>query len=232
MQAIQVLSGGAAQGLVGALERQLANRGLSVRGTFGAVGAMRDKLLAGAPCDLVILTESIIRELEQQGRVVPGSAKPLGRLRTGVAVKAGDAMPVVDSAGALSDLLQRATAIYFPDAVKSTAGIHFMGVLRRLGLEQQLASRLRTFPNGATAMREMATHGEPGSVGCTQVTEILYTPGVQLAGGLPPEFELATVYTAAVCTGAAQADGARAIATLLASDDARTVREAGGFDAL
>jgi molybdate transport system substrate-binding protein len=230
MRVIHVVSGGAAQGLVGTLARPLAERGLSVSGTFGAVGAMRDKLLAGAPCDLVILTDTIVRELEQQGRVVPGSARPLGRVRTGVAVKAGEVLPAVDSAGALSDLLQRAPEIYFPDAVKSTAGIHFMGVLRRLGLEQQLAPRLRTFPNGATAMREMALHGQPGSVGCTQVTEILYTQGVQLAGGLPPEFELATVYTAAVCTGAAQADGARAVADLLASDDVRALREAGGFD--
>jgi molybdate transport system substrate-binding protein len=216
---------------VGTLARTFAERGLSVSGAFGAVGAMRDKLLAGAPCDLVILTDTIVRELEQQGHVVPGSARPLGRVRTGVAVKAGEALPAVDSASALSDLLQRAPAIYFPDAVKSTAGNHFVGVLRRLGLEQQLAPRLRTFPNGATAMREMALHGEPGSVGCTQVTEILYTQGVQLAGGLPPEFELATVYTAAVCTGATQAEGARTVADLLASDDVRALREAGGFDA-
>ena len=77
-----------------------------------------------------------------------------------------------------------------------------------------------------------AASGGPGSVGCTQVTEILYTPGVQLAGGLPKEFELATVYTAAVCTGATQPEGARAIATLLASDEASSARRAGGFDPL
>jgi molybdate transport system substrate-binding protein len=229
---IQVISGGAAQGLVTALESALTARGVTVSGTFGAVGAMRDKLLAGAPCDLLILTEAIVRELEQQGRLVPGSSRPLGRVRTGVAVKAGEALPVVDSARALSDLLLRATAIYIPDALKSTAGIHFMSVLRRLGIDQQLADRLRTFPNGATAMREMAANGEPGSVGCTQVTEILYTPGVQLAGGLPAEFELATVYTAAVCTAATQPEAARVAADLLASDEASSVRRAGGFDPL
>lgn len=232
MQTIQVLSGGAAQGLVGALGKTLAERGLAVAGTFGAVGAMRDELLGGAPCDLLILTDALVHELEQQGRVVPGSSRPIGRVRTGVAVRSGEALPAVDSAPALAHLLQRATALYIPDPVKSTAGIHVMGVLRRLGLEQQLAGRLRAFPNGATAMRELATRGEPGSVGCTQVTEILYTPGVQLAGGLPREFELATVYTAAVCTGAAHPDGARAVAELLASADARSAREAGGFDPL
>jgi molybdate transport system substrate-binding protein len=232
MRTIQVLSGGAAQGLVRALGKALADRGLTVDGTFGAVGAMRDKLLAGASCDLLILTEALVRELEQQGRVAPGSATPIGRVRTGVAVKAGEPMPVVDSPRALADLLVGASALYIPDPVKSTAGIHIMGVLRRLGLEQQLAARLRAFPNGATAMRELAENGSRGSVGCTQVTEILYTPGVQLAGGLPKEFELATVYTAAVCSAATQPEGARAVAHLLASDAASGARQAGGFDPL
>jgi molybdate transport system substrate-binding protein len=232
MRAVQVLSGGAAQGLVGALEGSLAKRGLTVTGTFGAVGAMRDKLLAGTPCDLLILTDALIQELERQGRVVRGSARPVGRVRTGVAVKTGEPLPVVGSAQGLTDLLRRATALYIPDPVKSTAGIHVMGVLRRLGLEQVLADRLRALPNGATAMREMATSGPAGSVGCTQVTEILYTPGVQLAGGLPKEFELATVYTAAVCTAATEPEGARAAADLLASDEAAAARQAGGFDPL
>ena len=232
MQTIQVLSGGAAQGLVAALERQLAERGLAVTGTFGAVGAMRDKLLAGEACDLLVLTDALVRELQQQGRVVAGSARPLGRVRTGVAVKAGEPLPPAGSAGELAAMLERATAIYFPDPVKATAGIHFMGVLKTLGLDRQLADRLRTFPNGATAMREMAADPQPGAVGCTQVTEILYTPGVQLAGGLPKEFELATVYTAAVTSTASQPQGAREVAELLASDAARAVRQAGGFDPL
>src|SRR6476661_4763454 len=102
MHTIQVISGGAAQGLVTGLESTLAARGVTVSGTFGAVGAMRDKLLAGAPCDLLILTEAIVRELEQQGRLVPGSSRPLGRVRTAVAVKAGEALPAIDSARALS----------------------------------------------------------------------------------------------------------------------------------
>jgi len=54
---LQLLSGGAAQGIVGAIEEdfRLATAA-RVQGTFGAVGAMRDKLLAGAPCDAIILT--------------------------------------------------------------------------------------------------------------------------------------------------------------------------------
>ena len=80
-------------------------------------------------------------------------------------------------------------------------------------------------------MREMAQAGERGSIGCTQVTEILYTPGVQLAGVLPPEFELATVYTAAVCSAAREPKAAADLIGLLAGPDAAAVRLAGGFEA-
>ena len=48
------------------------------------------------------------------------------------------------------------------------------------------ADRLRTFPNGITAMRAMASDAVPGAIGCTQVTEIAYVPGVALVGLLPP----------------------------------------------
>ena len=82
-------------------------------------------------------------------------------------------------------------------SVKATAGIHFMKVLKALGIDAELAARLRPFPNGATALREISHCPEMGLSGCTQVTEILNTPGITLVARLPKEFELATVYTAA-----------------------------------
>jgi molybdate transport system substrate-binding protein len=79
-------------------------------------------------------------------------------------------------------------------------------------------------------MREMAAAPGRGLVGCTQVTEILYTPGVQLAGVLPSAFELATVYTAAVCSRAANPVAAQALVDLLAADATAPQRLAGGFE--
>ena len=231
MKQLHLISGGAAQGLVGQLgNRFSAEHGLAIDGTYGAVGLMKDKLLAGAPCDVVILTAALIQELEQQGHVQAGSARALGIVRTGVAVKAGDPVPDVATPDALARALRGAAGIYFPDPVKATAGIHFMKVLQALGLDQELAARLRPFPNGATAMREMAAATQKNLVGCTQVTEILYTSGVQLVGVLPKEFELATVYTAAVCTRAANPAQALALVDMLSADASRAQRLAGGFE--
>lgn len=233
MTQLHILSGGAAFGLVSKLEAQFEETsGCTLAGTYSAVGVMRDQLLAGAPCDVVILSAALIAQLEASGHVVVGSARALGKVRTGVAVKAGSPQPKVGTPDELKAALLAASGIYFPDPVKATAGIHFMNVMKQLGIETRVASRLRPYPNGATAMAEMAKCPEPGVIGCTQVTEISYTTGVSLIAVLPKEFELATVYTAAVSSMAANPVQAAALVALLSSADAAAaaLRLAGGFE--
>lgn len=226
-----LLSGGAAYGLVCGLEARFAQEsGYRIAGTFSAVGAMRDQLLAGAACDVVILTAALITQLQASGHVVAGSARDLGTVKTGIAVKAGEPAPAVDTPDRLKAALLNAGAIYFPDPLKATAGVHFMGVIRRLGIEVQVAARLRPFPNGASAMGAMAECTETGLIGCTQCTEILYAPGVNLVAALPREFELATVYTAGVSASAGSPQAAAALVALLASPAAADLRRAGGFE--
>jgi len=228
---LHILSGGAAQGLVSALKPDFeADSGARLGGTFGAVGAMKEKLLAGEPCDVLILTQALIADLEAAGHIVPGSAAPLGRVKTGIAVKSGAARPEVSSADGLRAALLAARGIYFPDPQRATAGIHFINVLKRLDILAAVEPALRPFPNGATAMAQMAQADEPGLLGCTQVTEILYTPGVALVAALPSEFELATVYTAAVASKAGQPELARRLVASLAGAGSRALRAEGGFE--
>ena len=228
---LKILSGGAAAQAVRGIQDAFAQEtGCSIEGTFSAVGEMRDQLLAGAECDLVILTQALIAQLIASGHVVAGSARSLGLVHTGIAVRRGDAHPRVDTAESLAKAFGEARAIYCPDTVKSTAGRHFRRVLGKLGLESTLAARLREFPNGATAMKAMAECDESGLLGCTQVTEINYTPGVELVGNLPPEFVLATDYTVGVCTGSSQPVLAERFAQWLTGPQSRDVRRAGGFE--
>ncbi|MEP7180708.1 MAG: substrate-binding domain-containing protein [Betaproteobacteria bacterium] len=228
---LPILSAGAARGLVAALAGAFfADTGAEVKGAFGAVGAMKERIKSGEPCDVVILTEAMIAGLEKDGEIVPGTAAPLGRVRTGIAVRAGEPQPSIGDAGALSRALVAAPAIYLPDPQRATAGIHFADVLKRLGILADVEPRLKPFPNGATAMRELAAAGPRGAIGCTQITEIRYTAGVVLVGPLPDVFELVTVYTAAVSTGAAHPDEAREFVRRLASPESRALRAQGGFE--
>ena len=111
-----------------------------------------------------------------------------------------------------------------------TAGIHFMRVLKALGLDESLRNKFRPFPNGATAMGEMGKSLESGLIGCTQVTEINYTEGVTLVDVLPPEFELSTDYTLGICTQTQDLAQAKLLADLLAGSASAAVRQQGGFE--
>jgi len=230
--ALHVLSAGAAQGIVGAVGPGFSSATNSdIRASFGAVGAIKAKLLAGEPCDVVILTAALIDELIYGGQVRAGTACSLGRVRTGVAVCTGDRTPDVASEEGLRDTLRGASSIYVPDMQQSTAGRHVAGVLASLGIADELASRLRIFPNGATAMRTLAGEGDARSIGITQVTEILYTDGVSLIGLLPPAFELATVYSAAISAGARHPATAQEFIALLAGAPSSALRREAGFEA-
>ncbi len=228
---IHFLCAGAAQGLVKALQPLLLKEtGASLEGRYGAVGVMKEALLAGEPCDLMIVTEKMIAELATSGELRADSMAPLGRVRTGIAVPAGAPQPAVETPEGLKAALLAASAIYFPDQIRSTAGIHFAAVMVQLGIHDELESRFRTYPNGATAMRAMASDNLAGAIGCTQITEINYSDGITLVGALPQRFELATVYAAAISAKAAEPQLAASFIAMLAGDSSRALREAGGFE--
>jgi molybdate transport system substrate-binding protein len=230
MSSLKILSGGAAQGLVASLAPTFKKRtGLDIEGEFGAVGAMAGKLRGGQPADIVVLTAALIADLARETLVTSASISDIGRVETAIAVRAGDPLASVDDAASLREVLLGADAIFVPDTKASTAGIHIAKVLRQLGVADQVANRLRIYPNGATAMRHLAASDAIRPIGCTQSTEILNTAGVVLSGSLPPGCELATMYTAAVTTQAADPGHARDLIGLLSGADQARLRERAGF---
>lgn len=228
---LHLLSAGAAQGLARAIEADFSARtGATLAARFGAVGAMQELFRSDDACDVIVLTAAMIDALAAAGEVRRDSRAALGRVRTGIAVRAGDASPEVATPDALRAALLAADAIYLPDPLKSTAGIHFAKVLRELGIHDAVQGRLRAFPNGAAAMRELAASPSARPIGCTQHTEILYTPGVRLVAPLPEAFELATTYVAAVTSRAADAALAARWVQALAGPASQALRVAGGFE--
>ena len=230
MNNLNILSGGAAQGLVGSLAPAFkAQTGFDITGEFGAVGAMAENLRKGTPADIVILTAAIVAKLAEEKLVVAASIADVGLVETALAVRASDPGVTVQDAAGLRECLLASDAIYVPDTVASTAGIHVAKVLAQLGITEEVASRLRIFPNGATAMREMAASDARRPIGCTQSTEIISTRGVTLSGALPPGCELATMYTAGVTTRTAHAPEAQVLIDLLIGEGQREQRERAGF---
>lgn len=230
MDTLNILSGGAAQGLVrGLTEPFQAQTGFAIDGEFSAVGAMADKLRAGAPADLVILTHALLAKLAEERLVIPSSIADVGRVETALAVRSRDPRVTVKTEADLREVLRAADAIFVPDIKASTAGRHVAKVLDQIGIAYEVASRLKIFPDGATAMRELAASPAQRPIGCTQATEIIATDGIVLSGSLPPGCELVTMYTAGVTTRAAHPIEAQALIRLLAGADHKELRQRVGF---
>jgi molybdate transport system substrate-binding protein len=229
-EALNILSGGAAQGLVGSLRQEFKEKtGLDIAGEFGAVGAMADKLRAGMPTDIIILTAALVGKLTEDGLAIASSITDVGLVETALAVRSRDPRVNVTDADTLRAAFLASDAIFVPDIRASTAGIHVAKVLERLGIAVDVAARLQVFPNGATAMRHLATSDFKRPIGCTQSTEIISTEGVMLSGSLPRGCELATMYTAAVTARAARATQAQRLIDLLTSPDHQELRSRAGF---
>ena len=230
MTMLHILSGGAAQGLVESRRDAFeATRHCTIAGTFGAVGAMRQRLLDGAPADLLILSRALVEELAQAGHVVAASMRDVGAVPTSVAVRAGNPAPALATAQDLKAALAAADEVHVPDTKLSTAGQHFVRVARDLGLWESLAPRLREAPNGNTAMRALAASTAARPIGCTQATEILSTPGIALVADLPPGCALATTYTCGIASRATQPAAAEALIALLTEPAGREERRRLGF---
>ena len=230
MSSVNILSGGAAHGLVASLTPAFkALTGFDISGEFGAVGIMADKLRQGTPADLIILTAALLAKLAQEELVVSASIADVGLVETALAVRTGDPKVTVSNAADLREVLLAADAIFVPDIRASTAGIHVAKVLQQLGIAEQVAGRLKIFPNGAAAMRELAASNAQRPIGCTQSTEIISTKGVNLSGSLPAGCELATMYTAGVTTAAAHPRQAQHLIDLLTGAGQGGQRARAGF---
>jgi molybdate transport system substrate-binding protein len=228
---LRISGGGAAKALVESLADWLrASHDATIEGEFSAVGVIRDKFLKDRNADVLILSDALIRELAASGDVAPDSITPVGGVRTGVAVLNNARAPSVRTADELAASLRAASAIYAPDLRKSTAGAHVQAMLVRMGIDREVTPKVREFPNGETAMRQMVVDGDPSALGCTQLTEIRMTAGLAYVGPLPPPFDLMTTYTAAASAQSGAPDLARAFIARLSGPAMADQRAACGFE--
>lgn len=230
MANLHVLSAGAAQSVVNQVIAALKHStGTYVVAEFGAVGAIKAKALDGAAVDVIVLTDVMIDELIASGFAAPGR-HDLGRVGTGVAVRAGVLHPDVGNADALRDTLRMASKIVFPDPAIATAGRIVMKCLDELDLDGELAGRIRFFANGNAAMTWLAKYGDAHTIGITQDTEILPIAGVEYVAPLPDEFQAKATYAAGRVAASANAGAADDFIARLTSPAARPMLQAAGFE--
>jgi molybdate transport system substrate-binding protein len=78
--------------MVGTFEKET---GHTVKLAYAPVGALRDKIYAGEPADVTLVTPVIIEQLQAKGLVRPDTRTDLGQVGGGIAVRVGASRPAV-----------------------------------------------------------------------------------------------------------------------------------------
>jgi molybdate transport system substrate-binding protein len=230
-----LFSAGACKGLFqGLFAKQL--QAAQLNATFGAEGAIREKLLNGEACELLVLTLPLMQQLIIEKWIEPSTLTILGEVGTGIAVNSASiataGKPDISQIETLKANLLATTFVHVPDPQQATAGIHFKRLLQELGIEQTMEPRCRFYPNGATAMAALAKASQAADqlqIGCAQVSEILSTPGVHLLAELPKPYRSRSIYAAALTPSGIESPEALAILKKLSTTAARALARSGGI---
>jgi molybdate transport system substrate-binding protein len=205
---LKVLSAGAVRAIVIDLAQAFTSEtGHAVTLSFGTMGVVRQKL-AAEPADVVIMTDVALDDMARQGAVVAGTRADMARTGMGIGVREGAPRPDIATAEALKQtLLAAASLVYVDPAQGATSGIHFAGVLQRLGIADAVKAKTRLVPGGYPA--ELVAKGEVELV-AHQISEIVPVKGVTLVGPLPKDLQKVTVYSAGLTAKSAAPEVARA----------------------
>jgi molybdate transport system substrate-binding protein len=186
---------------------------------YGTAGALRDRVLAGEPADVVVTSEEHLAKLPTL------AVLPLGAAGTGLALRDGAPRRPIGTPEALKAALLAAESIGWADpASGATGGRHFAKVIADLGIEREVRAKSRLFDFGVEAVAACG-RGEV-ELAVSQASEIAGRPGVSMLGLFPPPHDLSTAYAAGALTNA---PGAWALLSLLGGEPARQALAAIGL---
>ena len=171
------------------------------------------RMREGAVADVVITTGVALDDLAKEGKVIAGSRVDFVRARVGAAVRSGTRKPDISTPAAFKDVLLAASTIGYS---RGPSGVHFEGVLRRLGIADQVKPRLIQ-PELGVRVGTLVAKGE-AAIGVQQINELLPIPGIDFVGPLPDELQTVLVYATGLPATVRQRELAQALVKFLTSE--------------
>jgi molybdate transport system substrate-binding protein len=231
---VKVLSAGALRSTIQEVAAEFEKAtGNQVTIGYATAGAVEQKIEAGEPVDVALLTKPRLEKLAQSGKIAAGSVTVLGRSPIALAVKAGAPKPDISSVEAVKQTLLRAKSIAYTDpASGGTSGIHFAKELERLGIAGEVAAKTRPIKSvgGAPpAVGEAIAKGE-AELGFQPISELKAVPGIDIVGPLPAEMQTPELtYAAGLSAAAPDPDAAKALIAFLAGPKTAEIVKAKGL---
>jgi molybdate transport system substrate-binding protein len=227
---IKVISAGAVRALIaGMIDDYSKETGHKFDFTTGPTGFLRDVIATGQHADLIIASAPLMGELEKTSKLTPGSRTDLGRVGMGVVIREGAPVPDVSTPEAIKQLLLKASSIAYTDPkLGGTTVIQLMKLADRFGITDAVVKK-GVLATGGDDASEKVAHGQ-AEIAFSLISEIVPIKGAKLAGPLPGDTQLWTIYASAIPMSSKEPAHARAFIAALTSPAMAQRWSAGGFE--
>lgn len=171
---------------------------------------IRKRVLDGEAFDVTVLNPPVLDELIKAGKVAPDTRAVIGRIGVGVGIKQGAPRPDLSTADGFKKALLSARKVAYPE--EGASGIYFANLVKRLGIENEMKSRLMPMPGEYNV--EVVATGEADMV-VVVASRMWGVKGVDMAGLLPDELQTWIGFAAGVSTSAKDPETARKLVKFL-----------------
>jgi len=190
-----------------------------------APDSIPSRMARGEQFDIVILADSALDKLIEQGKVQPGSRVDLARSMIGMSVRKGTPVPDISTVEALKQTLLNAQSIAYS---ASASGTYLSNELfPRLGVAEQIkgkATKIYSERVGAVVLRGDA------EIGFQQVSELLPFKELVFVGPLPDEVQQRVFFSAGVAVGSHDPEAARHLIRFLSAPAAAAIVRSTGME--
>lgn len=207
--------------LVPVCEKSIGHR---VTVQSGTSTSLIEKVNAGEPFDVAIMTTEAMETLGKSGKIA--ARTPLGRSGIGIGSRAGAKKPDIANAEALKKTFLAAKAITY--AGDGASRPHIDRMMGTLGIADVMTKKTLLEQGSVRAAARVAS-GDADLL-ITLVSEILPAPGVELVGPLPTQFQNYVSFAGAAAVKSDHAAAGKALISCLSGPNVATTLKAKGME--
>jgi molybdate transport system substrate-binding protein len=207
--------------LVPVCEKSIGHR---VAVQSGTSTSLIEKVNAGEPFDVAIMTTEAMETLGKSGKIA--ARTPLGRSGIGIGSRAGAKKPDIANAEALKKTFLAAKAITY--AGDGASRPHIDRMMGTLGIADVMSKKTLLEQGSVRAAARVAS-GDADLL-ITLVSEILPAPGVELVGPLPTQFQNYVSFAGAAAVKSDHAAAGKALISCLSGPNVATTLKAKGME--
>ena len=202
--------------------------GNSVTAGYAPLGVITERVIKGEAVDVAIVSGEQNEELRKQGKLLAGSRVEIAQVGFTVFIKKGAPKPDLSSADALKRALLAAKSIAVGDPARGGgASLYTIGMLKRLGVSDEVKAKSRLEPSG-TEIAEAVAKGET-ELGIGVASDLSLVAGIESVA-LPAEVQNYSLYVAGINASSQHVDAAKALIAYLRSPAVKQALTDNGFE--